>query len=198
MKPRFVPHRSLLGRLSAPRWTGIAALAAALALSPGAEASLSPPPYDFAVSPSTVVQGERLTLRLTPRAEVEPEGPYDIHVWFLADGGKSWSYLSPAGRWSRKAVPYREVRDRAAFGPVTIVTDGELPAGWYTLGVQLIAPGAPPVRKYYAFQPLVARARVRPGGLDAAPRVGAVAGLAMLTLLAVVVVWSSPFRRAGR
>jgi hypothetical protein len=184
--------RRIVGRRLA-----LALFAMIVVVAPTAEAGLRSAPYDLEVSPSTVHEGQRLGLDLAPNGGIETIGPHDLYVWFLTDGGKAWSYLSPSGQWQRQAVAYRKVHRRADARPVRVPLDRLPPPGWYSVGVLMVAPGAPPARKHYVARPIVVRARVRPAVATTPAEIGGLVGLAALCLAGVGVVWRYPTSASG-
>lgn len=164
-----------------------------------ARASLAPPPLDFSVSPSTVTEGVPATVRIERLGRHGPGERFDVYLAFFID----WDdvvFMTPAGAWSARPVPYRQNLALAELAPVAAEWPHPAPVGSLIMGMFVVRAGMPPlVRANWLSQPVIKMVRVKAlGDPRRDPEAILVLGsLGVLTLAALIVVLLAP-RRAIR
>ncbi|HEV8585315.1 MAG TPA: YfhO family protein [Methylomirabilota bacterium] len=162
-------------RAAAAAATGVVLLVAV----PAAHAALPAPPFELAVAPSGVTEGDPVTLAVTPRAATG--GPWDVYVlWLFSERA---AFLGPDGAWAQQPVPWR-ARLAAGESARGVWRRAGPPAG-VTLALVVVRPGADPLERLdWIFRPALARLVVAPAPGAGPPRPWGT--LAVLGLAAVV------------
>lgn len=149
-------------------------------------------PYDFRATPASPVEGDDLTLSLTPTKDAASPGvaPVDLYVSVTREGTgpRAWLFLDPAGRWTAARVRYRRI-EPGDPEPVVMRFARVNPFGQYSFRAQLVRAGATPARTHYLFPPAVLTLRIRPA---TAGRPWLVAALGLVTASAAGLVVAYP------
>lgn len=167
-----------------------ATLLLGLALAAGvAEAVLPAPPFELDVTPVRLTAGEAVTVTVTPRGG---HGEFDLYLmWALAAEA---AFLTPEGAWSPRPVAFRA--RLMAVGPPVSLRWVPGPPGPIPLALVVVPAGSDPMARFaWRFRPLVIEIHARPAVAAAALDVGALAPVAIVTLLscAVVLLAGRPF-----
>ena len=172
---------------------------------PAANAALGVAPFQLDVTPTTLSEGESLTISLQPRGSrtsTHDVAPYDIYIGLSAhnDDRRGWMYMTSTGAASTSAAPFR--RTLAGAPPEVLnATLSGLPPAYYFVRVQFVNTAAPATRKHYAYQPLWTTVRVNPHPSSGSKAAAVVMGLAVGLVTALAVVWLplvSPFASGRR
>jgi len=185
-----------------PRRRAIAAGAVAITLlilgAGSGEAALPRAPLDFSVSPSTVRQDERATVRLEPRGRAAAGAAFDVYVIWFVSGGVA--FLAPDGAWSAQPVPILTGLTAGHLEPA--VKELRPPArtvGSLPLAALFVRSGGEPLaRPDWVYQPALRVVRLKAsiaGDLGMGRAAGVLGGLGLLTLAACAAVAFYPRRR---
>ncbi len=173
-----------------------AALLAGLAAAPAAEAGLPRAPFAFSVMPSAAVDAAPGRFEITPRSTGVPPVAFDLYIAQVEEF-EGRKFLTPAGEWSERPVPYRTGLAAATLAPIA----GEFPQTRTTGVLALLAvgvkPGTSPQRRAnWAFEPAFSAVRVSaaPGPPDARQRALTLLGLGGATVVAWGLILLYPVR----
>lgn len=166
-----------------PAALALALLAALVLGAPGqAIAALPPAPFEVDVVPGALVVGAPGAVRLVPRpADGTAATAVDVYVVRLPGGPPVPRYLDRAGGWSARMAPYATEVVASGGAPVDAAWREAGPAGWITVLVLFLRPGAEPShRPAWVYAPVLTRVRVRdrPGPRWPPPPWFALAGVA--------------------
>src|SRR5438876_8172237 len=175
------------GRARAAALTVLALAASVLAATPPAVAATLPEaPLNVGV-PSTLHEGRDAAV--TFEASDLPRGgvPFDVYVIRIPSRQPVLRYLSSTGMWTREPTPWQ--RHRSVATPTSQIAswreDG--PAGFITLLVVFVRPGASPGdRNEWLFRPVIGRVSVRPAAAAGRGVFAGVLGLVTLATCALV------------
>jgi hypothetical protein len=151
-----------------------------------ATAALPAPPFDFSLSPSSVVEGEPVTIRITPRSAAP--GAHDLYV--VHARSEEASFLDPNGAWAPRPVLYARVGD-GPVAPIVRPWPKAWPPGEHALALVVVpVSGDPLARLGWRYRPVERRVTIAPRvSGDAPPDVMTMTVLAALTLAAIGAVW---------
>src|SRR5262249_15391778 len=139
-----------------PRRRAAVVIVTALALAPAVgHAALPAPPFALAATPSSVVAGDAVAVRVIPRSG--PGGQWDAYiVWLYAENA---AFLGPNGAWTPRPVPFRAGLAGGDIARGVWAHTG--PPGDGTLALVLVRPGADPLdRAEWTHRPALATVHV--------------------------------------
>jgi hypothetical protein len=184
-----------------------AAVAVVVALSPAGRPGwshalpdpLPSPPRTLRLSSTTLVAGERASLRLEADSRAVAGGPVDVYVARIPGGPPAVTLLGPDGTWGSRLVPLA-AGVTAASPPIEVAWPEQGPPGWITLVVVTARTSEPPTRReHWAAQASLTTVRIRsapavPGDLPGllVPLGGGVVAAAILVVLAYRQTRKSP------
>ena len=161
-----------------------------------AEAALPAPPFDLAVSSTSLREGDTVTVRVSPRPTGAAQDRYDLYV--LLASSEEAAFLTPEGRWAPRPVAY--ARAVSTSNP-TLVREWPRvwPAGQHALALVAVAPDGDPLdRATWQFRPAIVWLRItplHPNGAASVVRTWLLLGAAALA--AVALVWWAGTRPAS-
>jgi hypothetical protein len=154
----------------------------------GAEAALPRAPFALSASPTTLVEGAPIEVRVTPvPSETSGEG-FDLYV-VLASVAQA-AFLTPDGGWVAQPTPYAQ-RRTTGDGPLQRRWSKAWPSGRHALGLVVVPVGADPLaRADWRFQPSIAWIDVTPAAPATTPPDRTTLALLVLALGgAIALVW---------
>lgn len=151
-----------------------------------AHATLPAPPFDFALSPSSAVEGEPVTIRISPRSATP--GAHDLYIAHARS--EEASFLGADGTWAPRPVLYARVLDGPA-SPIVRPWPKAWPPGEHALALVVVPVSADPLaRLAWRYRPVVRWVTITPRvSTDAPPDVATMILLAAATTVALGVVW---------
>jgi hypothetical protein len=165
----------------------LAALVVLVAAS--AEAVLPAPPFDLALSSTSLTEGETITVRVVPRATGRADGPYDVYV--LLASVEEGAFLTPEGAWAPRPVAYARGLS-TTDPPIERRWPKAWPAGRNALALVVVPPGGDPLaRAEWRYRPAIRWLRIaslRPR--DAVPATTTLALLGGATAAVLLVAWA--------
>jgi hypothetical protein len=173
---------------------GLAALL--LLAAAAAEAALPAPPFDLAVSSTSLREGDTVTVRVSPRSAGAAQDRYDLYV--LLASSEEAAFLTPEGRWAPRPVAYARAVS-TSNPPLVREWPRVWPAGQHALALMAVAPAGDPLdRASWQFRPAIVWLRITPLNPDrGAPMVWTWLLLGAAALAAVALVWWAGTRPAS-
>lgn len=165
----------------------------ALATTPG-EAALPAPPFDLALSSTSVVEGQAVTVRVTGRPGATGGERYDLYLQLASS--EEAAFLTAEGTWAPRPVPY--ARDASTTDPPIVRQWPRVwPPGRHALGLVVVpASGDPLSRSEWRYRPAITWLRIAPLRSDDAGPAAALLGLlGVATAVAVALVGWAGRRR---
>lgn len=165
------------------RSLALAALLAALAATP-VEAALPAPPFDLELSSTSLVEGQAVTVLVTPRPGGTDSERYDLYLQLASS--EEAAFLTAEGTWAPRPVPY--ARAASTTDPPIV---GQWPRAWppgrHALGLVVVpASGDPLSRPEWRYRPAIIWLRIAPLRSGDAGPAAAIRGL--LSVAAAVAV----------
>jgi hypothetical protein len=133
-----------------------------------AEAALPAPPFDLAVSSTSLIEGQPVTVTIAARPGATSGERYDFYLQLASS--EEAAFLTPEGTWAPTPVPY--ARAVSAADPPTVHRwPRAWPAGHHALGLVVVpASGDPLARPEWTYRPVITWLRIAPlRSHDAAP-----------------------------
>ena len=134
--------------------SGALLVAALLALGAAvAEAALPAPPFDLTLSPTSLIEGEPVTIRVTPTASTPDAARYDLYL--LLASVEEAAFLTPEGTWAPTPVPYaRSVS--TVDPPIVRPWPHAWPPGRFAFGLVVVPPSGDPLgRDEWRYRPAI-------------------------------------------
>lgn len=162
---------------------GLLALAAT-----SVEAALPAPPFDLGLSPTSLIEGDTATVRVTARPRSTEAGRYDVYV--LLASVEQAAFLTPEGTWAPRPVAYARAVS-TSDPPIVRPWPKVWPAGDYALGLVVVPPsGDPLARSEWRYRPAVTWFQIAPRQSAAAALTPATVGLlGLAAAAAIALVW---------
>jgi hypothetical protein len=160
-----------------------------------ADAALPAPPFDLTLSSTSLIEGEPVTIRVTPTARPSPTARYDVYL--LLASVEEAAFLTPEGTWAPTPVPYaRSVS--TADPPIVRPWPHAWPPGHFAFGLVVVPPSSDPlVRDDWRYRPAITWFDVAPRGSGAAtPASTSLVVLGVAAATAAALVWWATLGRA--
>ena len=159
-------------------------------------AALPGPPFDLALSSTSLVEGQTITVRVSARPGGIGRERYDVYLQLASS--EEAAFLTPEGVWAPRPVPYARAIS-TTDPPVVREWARVWPPGRHALGLVVVpASGDPLARPEWSYRPAIAWLRIAPlGGNDSGPPPAILGLLAVAAAVAVALVWWAGCRPAS-
>jgi hypothetical protein len=152
------------------------------------EAALPGPPFVLALSSTSLIEGETVTVHVTARPGGTAHERYDLYL--LLASVEEAAFLTPEGTWAPRPVPY--ARSVSTTDPPLVRPWPKVwPPGRYALGLVVVPPSGDPLsRAEWRYRPAITWFRIAPLRSESAvPAVTTLALLGVAAAGAVALVW---------
>jgi hypothetical protein len=124
------------------------------------EAALPAPPFDLALSSTSLREGDTVTVRVSARPGGAAQDRYDLYV--LLASVEEAAFLTPEGTWAPRPVPYARAVS-TSDPPLVRQWPKVWPPGQYALGLVAVAPSGDPLdRAAWRYRPAIRWFQVAP------------------------------------